>query len=244
LYAVIHFFFPPFAKIQFFFNIYMQFIFIHFLPCLIFYKIEIVRSILGGTCTLIGTSTNLVVVGLLQARYPGEDVANIGLFDLGKYGVPIAFAGMIYILLFSNLLMPGGSKFIGKSGSGGGNDVVLPADLDNSILLGARLTKWSNAVNRTVKRSGLRDTAGLYLVNVHRAATGNVHRAVGQDFVMNVGDILYFTGLVEEFGKFCQENSLEGGSMINGDMVQWGFLLSLLTMLYSSCTYYIKSYYK
>ncbi len=46
-------------------------------------------SILGGTCTLIGTSTNLVVVGLLQTRYPGDDVGNVGLFDLGKYGIPV-----------------------------------------------------------------------------------------------------------------------------------------------------------
>mmetsp|Transcript_27097 Transcript_27097/g.40742 ORF Transcript_27097/g.40742 Transcript_27097/m.40742 type:complete len:1257 (+) Transcript_27097:197-3967(+) len=162
-------------------------------------------SILGGTCTLIGTSTNLVVVGLLQARYPGDEVSNVGLFDLGIYGVPIAFAGMVYFLLFSEFLVPGGSKFIG----GDGNRSEVPADLDESILLGARLTKWSPAANRTVKRSGLRDTGGLYLVSVHRAATGNVHRAVGQDFVLNVGDVLYFTGLVEEFGKFCQENSLE-----------------------------------
>ena len=48
-----------------------------------------------------------------------------------------------------------------------------------------------------------------YLVSVYRASTGNVHRAVGPDFVLNVGDILYFTGMVKEFGKFCAENGLE-----------------------------------
>lgn len=153
---------------------------------------------------MIGTSTNLVVVGLLQKDYREE--ANIGLFELGIYGVPIALCGIMYILIFSMFLMPSGSKFVGRSG----DTIEVPADLDDSILLGARLTKWSAAANRTVKRSGLRDTAGLYLVNVHRAATGNVHRAVGQDFVLNVGDILYFTGLVEGFGEFCQENGLEG----------------------------------
>ena len=36
-----------------------------------------------------------------------------------------------------------------------------------------------------------------------------MHRAVGQDFVLNVGDVLYFTGLVEEFGVFCEEHGLE-----------------------------------
>jgi hypothetical protein len=163
-------------------------------------------SILGGTCTLIGTSTNLVVVGLLQARYPGSDVGNVGLFDLGKFGVPVALVGMTYILLVSKYLIPGGTRFVG---GGASDDGVMPADLDDSILLGARLTKWSAAVGRSVKRSGLRDTGGLYLVSVHRAATGNVHRAVGQDFVLNVGDVLYFTGLVEGFGDFCHDNGLE-----------------------------------
>ena len=32
---------------------------------------------------------------------------------------------------------------------------------------------------------------------------------MGPDFVLNVGDILYFTGMVEGFRKFCEENGLE-----------------------------------
>lgn len=158
-------------------------------------------SILGGTCTLIGTSTNLVVVGLLKDRYPEEDISNIGLFDLGQYGVPVAIAGLAYILVASPFLLPGG-----KTRQSGEQPLE---DAEDEILLGARLKQWSPAAGRSVKRSGLRDTGGLYLVSVHRAATGNVHRAVGQDFVLNVGDILYFTGLVEEFGHFCEEHGLE-----------------------------------
>lgn len=162
-------------------------------------------SILGGTCTLIGTSTNLVVLGLLQKRYPGEDMAKMGLFELGKFGVPVALAGITFVIATSIFLIPGTPNFIGRSNA----DTEVPADFDDSILLGARLTKWSAAVNRTVRRSGLRDTGGVYLVSVHRAATGNVHRAVGQDFVLNAGDVLYFTGLVEGFGEFCEANGLE-----------------------------------
>ena len=77
-----------------------------------------------------------MVVGLLQARYPGDEVANVGLFDLGKYGVPIAMAGMAYVLVFSMFLVPGSPKFIG----GSSGDSEFPTDLDDSILLGARLT--------------------------------------------------------------------------------------------------------
>ena len=155
-------------------------------------------SILGGTCTLIGTSTNLVVVGLLEDRYQDDDEVSIGLFDLGQYGVPVAMAGIAYILIASPFLLPGGNA---------SSDATTEAD---ELLLGARLTQWSPAVNRTVQRSGLRDTGGIYLVSVHRAATGNVHRAVSKDFVLNIGDILYFTGHgVESFGDFCADNGLE-----------------------------------
>ena len=63
-------------------------------------------SILGGTCTLIGTSTNLVVVGLLNERYPNDESINIGLFDLGQYGVPIALAGMCYSDVTNYLYRP------------------------------------------------------------------------------------------------------------------------------------------
>lgn len=59
-------------------------------------------TILGGVCTLIGTSTNLVVHGMiLDAGYEG-----FSMFELGKVGVFIAIAGLIYLLIFSNKLLP------------------------------------------------------------------------------------------------------------------------------------------
>lgn len=157
-------------------------------------------SIFGGTCTLIGTSTNLVVSGLLEDRYP--DDPRIGLFDLSEYGVPIAMAGITYVVLMTPLIF---RRSPNSSGSDDGADYL---NTDN-YLLGARVMPWSPAVGRTVQRSGLRDTGGIFLVSVHRAATGNVHRAVSRDFVLNSGDILYFTGLVETFGEFCAEHGLE-----------------------------------
>ena len=49
-------------------------------------------TILGGMCTLIGTSTNLVVHGMiLEAGYEG-----FSMFEIGKVGIFIAIAGMIY----------------------------------------------------------------------------------------------------------------------------------------------------
>ncbi len=159
-------------------------------------------TILGGTCTLIGTSTNLVVAGLLSERYPDDPNVKVGLFDIGLYGVPLAVGGIAYMIAASPHLLPGGDRRRGLQGN-------VPPNDQEDILLGARVASWSPAAGRSVKRSGLRDTGGIYLVSVYRAATGNVHRAVGQDFVLNVGDVLYFTGLIEGFGEFCNEHGLE-----------------------------------
>ena len=59
-------------------------------------------TILGGICTLIGTSTNLVVHGMiLEAGYEG-----FTMFELGKVGIFIAIAGIIYLFVFSKKLLP------------------------------------------------------------------------------------------------------------------------------------------
>ena len=59
-------------------------------------------TILGGLCTLIGTSTNLVVHGMMIDR--GLD--GLKMFDLAYIGIPITVAGLIYILVVSKRLLP------------------------------------------------------------------------------------------------------------------------------------------
>ena len=59
-------------------------------------------TILGGICTLIGTSTNLVVHGMiLDAGFEG-----FTMFELGKVGVFVAIAGILYLFAFSKFLLP------------------------------------------------------------------------------------------------------------------------------------------
>lgn len=59
-------------------------------------------TILGGICTLIGTSTNLVVHSMIQeAGLPG-----FTMFELGKVGIFIALAGILYLFCFSRRLLP------------------------------------------------------------------------------------------------------------------------------------------
>ena len=59
-------------------------------------------SIFGGTCTLLGTSTNLLASGILLDA--GHDP--IGMFELASVGLPILAFGSIYLVLFGNKLLP------------------------------------------------------------------------------------------------------------------------------------------
>lgn len=59
-------------------------------------------AILGGTCTLIGTSTNLAVSGAL----PRYGMPQFSMFELTKVGVPIVGVGMLYMLLIGLRLLP------------------------------------------------------------------------------------------------------------------------------------------
>lgn len=66
-------------------------------------------TIFGGLCTLIGTSTNLVVHGMaLDAAelYPDLGIRGLSMFELGKVGIFIVVAGTLYILFASKYLLP------------------------------------------------------------------------------------------------------------------------------------------
>jgi len=63
-------------------------------------------TIFGGVCTLIGTSTNLLVNGLMIEQGYRE----LGMFELGKIGIVIALFGMAYLSFAGHYLLPGSRK--------------------------------------------------------------------------------------------------------------------------------------
>lgn len=76
-------------------------------------------AVLGGCCTLIGTSTNLLVDDM--ARSSGQ--APFGLFEITPVGLTMAIAGGIYLMLFTGRLVA----------SGKGADGLPPEDAATSL---------------------------------------------------------------------------------------------------------------
>jgi len=160
-------------------------------------------SILGGTCTLIGTSTNLVVAGQYEARFNDT----IPLFDLGSVGVPVLFCGVVYIVLFAPLLLPGFEELRKRASERSGIDgEAVAREIGTDFTVSCVVLGSSNVCGRVVGDSGLRGEDGLYLTSVERE--DRLFNAVGSEFVIQEGDILFFTGMVDRFDDFCAQRQL------------------------------------
>ncbi len=93
-------------------------------------------TILGGICTLIGTSTNLVVHGLMLEN----GFSGLFMFELGKVGIWIALAGFLYLAFVGHHILPG-KKDSNKRDSLDYKEYFLDATLPpNSSLAGEEIT--------------------------------------------------------------------------------------------------------
>jgi len=148
-------------------------------------------AILGGTCTLIGTSTNLIVNGLLISE---KDVY-LNLFDPAFVGVPIAIAGFIYLITFGRKLLPDISS------------AYSSFENTREYTIEMILKSGSPIENTTVEEAGLRHLPGLFLVEIIR--DGAIMAAAEPDEVLLGGDRLIFTGLVDSIVDLQDMQGLE-----------------------------------
>ena len=134
-------------------------------------------SILGGLLTLIGTSTNLVVSGLLEA----SGSAPLGLFEIGLVGLPVAGAGLAFLVLAGPTLLP--------DRRGAGQDV----DQDGrNFTVEMLVSVESPLVGQTVDEGGLRHLEGVFLVELERR--GRRLTPVTPSELLEAGDRLTFAG--------------------------------------------------
>ncbi|MCA9237437.1 MAG: SLC13 family permease [Planctomycetales bacterium] len=138
-----------------------------------------ILTILGGTCTLIGTSTNLVVDGLLLKNgLPG-----MSLFELAPVGVPYAVVGIIYLLTVGRRWLPDRQELLEQLGQS-----------RREFLVEMSVEEHCRLVGQTVEAAGLRHLPGLFLVEIDRG--DKLISPVAPDELIRQRDRLLFTGVV------------------------------------------------
>lgn len=115
-------------------------------------------TILGGVCTLIGTSTNLVVHGMvIDAGFEG-----FTMFELGKVGLIIAVVGLAYIFLVSKYLLPDRRADVAGDVDYGGTQSKGTYKVE--VVLGARFP----AINRRIRDFEFARKYGATLLEIRR----------------------------------------------------------------------------
>ncbi len=159
----------------------------HFSPSRLLIPLSFM-SILGGMTTLIGTSTNLVVQGMMAEAVTSSPALStslrpMGLFEIGAMGLPCAIVGVAYLMFFSRFLLPERMDMLEKIG-------VSPRE----YLVEMEVSPDCRLVGQHVEEAGLRDLHGLYLAEIIR--DGELIAPVQPDHVISSGDVLTFTGVV------------------------------------------------
>ncbi|MYG93464.1 MAG: SLC13 family permease [Acidimicrobiia bacterium] len=135
-------------------------------------------TILGGVITAIGTSTNLVLGGLLQAA--GQD--ELKMFELARFGLPLAGAGLVLIVIAAPLVLPERRD-------------KQPVGEERSYLVSMYVVAQGPFDGQSVETAGLRHLQGVFLVEAERQ--GAVIAPVAPTFVLRGGDRLTFAGRVD-----------------------------------------------
>jgi di/tricarboxylate transporter len=137
-------------------------------------------AVLGGVITVIGTSTNLVISGLLQAG----GMSPLGIFEITKLGLPVAAVGGVIIVLTTPLLLP--------------RRATPDQDLDKLREFTVELLVEPNGAmpGKTVAEAALRNLDGVYLVEIRRG--DRLVAPVSPDEMLAGDDRLVFAGNVAQ----------------------------------------------
>jgi di/tricarboxylate transporter len=111
-------------------------------------------AVMGGTCTLIGTSTNLVVNGILVSR--GEP--GMKMFELAWLGIPTAIIGALYLALLGKRLLPARETLTS----------ILTDEERREYLTEAFVPPGSPLKGKTLKSAGLVTARGFRVIEVVR----------------------------------------------------------------------------
>ena len=148
-------------------------------------------SILGGTCTLIGTSTNILVVGMLQST---PEANSLSLFSPALIGIPLVILGIVYFAVIGHRLLP----------DRGGVVESMPDSREYAVSM--RVEEGGPLVGMSIAEAGLRHLQFSFLSEIQ--SKGHIIPAVGPEEILSSNDILIFVGQPEGVSELRQFRGL------------------------------------
>jgi di/tricarboxylate transporter len=142
-------------------------------------------AMLGGMCTLMGTSTNLIVADL-NANAIADGTLNtqpIGFFSPAVVGIPAAGLGLAYMLVASRWLIPERRKAVSVADDPQQYTVEMQVDAAGAL------------VGRSIEDAGLRHLRGLYVAEIQR--TDGTIAAAKPSELLHADDVLILVGAIE-----------------------------------------------
>jgi len=136
-------------------------------------------TILGGLCTVLGTSTTVVVNSLLEK----EGLEPLSLFEPGYVGLPCCIVGLVYLLSTSKLLLPRRKP------------AMTQFDDPREYTIEMMVEPSSPLVGKTIEEAGLRHLPGMFLAEIDRE--GHILAAVSPNQLLQASDRLVFVGVIE-----------------------------------------------
>ncbi|KAK4531778.1 hypothetical protein CCYA_CCYA09G2635 [Cyanidiococcus yangmingshanensis] len=146
-------------------------------------------AVLGGSTTIIGSSVNLVVLGLIQQNNVTDpqtgQVISIGIFSITKLAIINLAACFVFMFAVSRFLLKDRENVV--------EDVV---EHPREYTVAVMVREGSPIVGLTIQEAGLRALKGLFLVELSRK-NGHLIAAPGPDTVIQAQDVLLFAGRLE-----------------------------------------------
>lgn len=156
-------------------------------------------AMLGGTCTLIGTSTNMLATGLLVER----GFAPLGFFELTTVGVLVAISGVVFMVLFASSILPARQSIAAEV-----------QERRQEFIAEVKVGPDYPHLGRTLEAAGLRHLTGLYLFQILRGE--DAIQLADADARVEVGDRLFFTGIPATIVELLRTPGLE--NVATGDL--------------------------